>query len=287
LLPTLIWGAVAVGGAAWTAYDVYDTYVTEGVEAAVQKLALEGTIMVVAGGTFKVAGKFYPTAQLAWTAALKHSPMLKTMVSALEKPLAKASHAFHQADAATSKALQTMAGKAKEKVLGKGTEKATEKMAAVGVNKGPYSPQGMRAMLEKNNPGAKIESSTLPDSKLKNVKLAGQRHPETGIVFDNRGFPIFDDVAKFDTRIGREIVRIDNPKLHMREATRNLREQINLGEIDKSRFNTEQLTAIKEGRAKIPEYTWHHHQDVGRMQLIPTEVHKMTGHIGGMETNIF
>jgi hypothetical protein len=84
LLPTVIWGAVAVGGAAWTAYDVYDTYVTEGVEAAVQQLAIEGTIMLVAGGTFKVAGKLYPTAELAWAAALKYSPMLQKMVQVLD-----------------------------------------------------------------------------------------------------------------------------------------------------------------------------------------------------------
>jgi hypothetical protein len=28
-------------------------------------------------------------------------------------------------------------------------------------------------------------------------------------------------------------------------------------------------------------YTWHHHQDHGRMQLIPREIHEATGHTGG------
>ena len=28
-------------------------------------------------------------------------------------------------------------------------------------------------------------------------------------------------------------------------------------------------------------YTWHHHQDNGRMQLVESEVHRKTGHTGG------
>ncbi|MBO2930305.1 MULTISPECIES: HNH endonuclease [Pseudomonadaceae] len=28
-------------------------------------------------------------------------------------------------------------------------------------------------------------------------------------------------------------------------------------------------------------YTWHHHQDSGRMQLVPELIHSKTGHIGG------
>ncbi|WFC64679.1 hypothetical protein EWH21_02740 [Pseudomonas sp. REST10] len=27
--------------------------------------------------------------------------------------------------------------------------------------------------------------------------------------------------------------------------------------------------------------TWHHHQDSGRMQLVPELIHSKTGHIGG------
>jgi filamentous hemagglutinin len=169
-----------------------------------------------------------------------------------------------------------------EKRLGKGAGKAAEKMAAEGFNKAPYNPQSMREMLQKNNPGAKIESSTLPNSKLKNVKLAGQRHPETGIVFDQRGFPIFDKVAKVDTRIGRELSCLEKPNLHKREATRNLRDLIDRGGMDPSGFNGEQLIAIQKGKETIPGFIWHHHQDTGRMQLIPEKIHGMVGHIGGM-----
>jgi hypothetical protein len=35
------------------------------------------------------------------------------------------------------------------------------------------------------------------------------------------------------------------------------------------------------GKSKIDGLTWHHHQDPGRMQLVPEATHQKTGHIGG------
>ncbi|MBK0018536.1 HNH endonuclease [Kosakonia sp. S58] len=32
-------------------------------------------------------------------------------------------------------------------------------------------------------------------------------------------------------------------------------------------------------------YTWHHHQDSGYMQLVPTEIHDAVRHSGGIATN--
>lgn len=38
----------------------------------------------------------------------------------------------------------------------------------------------------------------------------------------------------------------------------------------------------KAGYTETPKgYTWHHHQDKGRMQLVETEIHAKTGHTGG------
>lgn len=46
-------------------------------------------------------------------------------------------------------------------------------------------------------------------------------------------------------------------------------------------FGGGKASAIQSGKAKIPNYTWHHHQDIGRMQLIDEVVHRRTGHMGG------
>lgn len=38
----------------------------------------------------------------------------------------------------------------------------------------------------------------------------------------------------------------------------------------------------KAGYKSTPKgYTWHHHQDFGRMQLVESKVHSQTGHTGG------
>jgi hypothetical protein len=146
----------------------------------------------------------------------------------------------------------------------------------------PYNAREIGRALDEAYPG-QVKSSTLPNATDKNVGLAGKRHPASGIVFDSRGFPIFDDVAVFDTRIGSQYSAVENSAAHMRAATRDLRGAIERGEVSAAQFTPEQLRAIQAGEAKIPDLTWHHHQDVGRMQLIPTTIHNQTGHIGGCE----
>lgn len=49
---------------------------------------------------------------------------------------------------------------------------------------GFYDPQGQRADLEAVHGIENVTSTTVPPNSLKNVKLAGQRHPVTGIIFD-------------------------------------------------------------------------------------------------------
>lgn len=118
-----------------------------------------------------------------------------------------------------------------------------------------------------------------------NVKLAGsEKILESGdrIVFDNRGFPIFDDVAEFETRITLTPGKAD---ADMRAATRKLREEINSGRIDADGFSAEQLKAIQGGKERIPGLTWHHHQDRGRMQLIDRDIHGEVKHIGSVGLN--
>ncbi|MFY1052078.1 HNH endonuclease [Ectopseudomonas khazarica] len=113
------------------------------------------------------------------------------------------------------------------------------------------------------------------------MHLAGQRHPVTGVVFDNRGFPIFDDVAAFDTRISIDAFKSASYEGQMKLATKDLLGAIQQGQVKASSFTAKQLQQINAGAKKIDGYTWHHHQDSGRMQLVPELIHSKTGHIGG------
>ena len=150
----------------------------------------------------------------------------------------------------------------------------------IAANKVPYNSRTMQQILARN--GEEITSSTLPKMNAKNVKLAGQRHPETEIVFDQKGFPIFDDITVFDTRINGNIVGMTREQ-HMKLATSQLKTELENGKINKNIFNEIQLQKILEGNSKIPDFTWHHHQDIGRMQLVPTDVHSTSGHVGGFD----
>ncbi|GAB4203256.1 MAG: hypothetical protein OHK0022_27260 [Roseiflexaceae bacterium] len=144
----------------------------------------------------------------------------------------------------------------------------------------PYDPRAIREALEQKYPG-QVTSTTVPPSDDRMVHMAGQAHPVTGIVFDRRGFPIFDDVAAYDTRIPSAVASVRDRTTHMEEATRDLHNAIQRGMPHS--FTPQQLQDIANGRAQIDGFTWHHHQDTGRMQLIPRDIHRRTGHLGGFE----
>jgi filamentous hemagglutinin len=108
-------------------------------------------------------------------------------------------------------------------------------------------------------------------------------HQGREILIDQRGFPVFDDVAAFQTRLSDPVASVASRRLHMQEATRSLNAAIERGETAASQFTPQQLRAIKAGREKIPGFTWHHHQQFGRMQLIPSDAHQAVGHSGGFK----
>ncbi|HHQ6575620.1 TPA: HNH endonuclease [Serratia fonticola] len=120
----------------------------------------------------------------------------------------------------------------------------------------------------------------------KNVKLKGQRHPqEPNVVYDGHGFPIFDDFALFDTKLPGVAFSNAEYTEQMKMASKDLWKSIQRGEVATSQLTKEQLAAIKAGKSKIPDFTWHHHQELGRMQLVPTKIHGKSGHIGGDKMN--
>lgn len=87
------------------------------------------------------------------------------------------------------------------------------------------------------------------------IKYKGKKIP-----FDRRGFPKFDDFAVADVKI----VQTGNRGVDDRLANKAAKAQYG-------------------SNWKKPEgYTWHHHQDRKRMLLIPTKLHKMVGHTGGV-----
>ncbi|WP_223176017.1 HNH endonuclease [Pseudomonas sp. EZ-C24] len=145
----------------------------------------------------------------------------------------------------------------------------------------PYNSQTTRAELESIYGRDNVVSTTVPPIDGRNVHLAGQRHPVTGVVFDNKGFPIFDDMTAFDTRLPIDAFKSASYEGQMKLASKDLASAIRQGQVNPSGFTVKQLEQINAGAKKIDGYTWHHHQDSGRMQLVPELIHQKTGHIGG------
>ncbi|WP_429945559.1 HNH endonuclease [Bibersteinia trehalosi] len=143
-----------------------------------------------------------------------------------------------------------------------------------------YDSKKTREKLEKEFGKENVISTTIAASGIRNTNLAGKKHPKTGVPFDSKGYPIFDDIAKYDTRLDIKSFRSATYPEQMEMATKQLYKD--LGEDGlKKLFNQKQINAIKNGDKKIPGFTWHHHQDTGRMQLVPEWQHSKTGHIGG------
>jgi hypothetical protein len=102
------------------------------------------------------------------------------------------------------------------------------------------------------------------------------------VTFDQRGFPIFDPYVKLETRISGDLSSMSR-EAHMRAATKQLHTDIQTGRIDRKLFSDSEFLDIEKWKPKFGDFTWHHHQDTGRMQLVPTDIHKWVGHIGGFE----
>lgn len=98
---------------------------------------------------------------------------------------------------------------------------------------------------------------------IRNSKLANKTHPVTGVPFDKNGFP---DFSQYVYKLNGKPVDV-----HIGNLT---------GDVAKD----EALALSKAGLKSTPKgYTWHHHQDTGRMQLVEEVVHKKTGHTGGVK----
>lgn len=97
----------------------------------------------------------------------------------------------------------------------------------------------------------------LQPTKLRNGDLAGGVHPKTGVPFDEEGYPDFSNWRHPDV-----------PDVQI--------------ELTGDRGKDFAAANAQAGLSETPSgYTWHHHQDPGKMQLIDRTVHAKTGHTGG------
>lgn len=146
---------------------------------------------------------------------------------------------------------------------------------------GPYNARAFRDMLEEAHGSSSVTSTTVAEAGGRMIHMAAKRHPITNVPYDNRGFPIFDRYAEYDTRFPARVFDSASYSQQLKMASRDLYAAIQRGEVNSSRFTAAQLEQLRRGDSTIDGYTWHHHQDHGRMQLVIRRIHSKTGHIGG------
>lgn len=125
----------------------------------------------------------------------------------------------------------------------------------------------------------------------RNQKLLGKMHEETGIEFelsklkysDGRKimgtFPRFDSYS--DVKLPKDLYKSSfeqQEKYCMEQLQKKIKSPFNSIEDN---FTDEELEFIKKGICP-DNYTWHHNEKEGLMQLVDKDIHSKTGHDGGM-----
>jgi len=101
--------------------------------------------------------------------------------------------------------------------------------------------------------------------------------------FDKEGFPEFD--TPFETLIDDVNIGSGNHSAHFRAANANLHKALEKNSRLAKMLGMSQEEVINLQHSSLPPslYTWHHHQDVGRMQLVLKPLHRLSRpHTGGM-----
>ena len=110
----------------------------------------------------------------------------------------------------------------------------------------------------RNPINSKYAGKVYPANKLP-IKIRG-KYPH-GVPFNHSGFPDFS-----------------------RYSIKNVR--IELGSSRSVDFSRADLAAgYGPGNPRPTGYTWHHHQDSGYMQLVPSDIHDAVKHSGGISTS--
>lgn len=107
--------------------------------------------------------------------------------------------------------------------------------------------------------------------------MVGKKHEETGIYFDNDGFPKFKAIAtiKLDRKLWKKCRSV-----HFYHASKILYQKMQKDTRLARKFTKKEKLQFEDGG--LPDkYTWHHHQDKGVMQLVDRDIHADVRHDGG------
>ena len=92
-------------------------------------------------------------------------------------------------------------------------------------------------------------------------------------------YPDFSEHCSFETHLP-EGQFLESDYQHFKHCNEQLGQAYENGNLNTDQFTDRQLEQIRNGD-KPEGYTWHHHEEPGRMQLVDSEIHARTPHTGG------
>ena len=158
--------------------------------------------------------------------------------------------------------------------------------------KGPIDSLKSRKELEAMYGKENVISRSVPDLIKPNVNMAGRAiniELDDGrvvkVVFNQKGLPIFTSHMKTEVIFPQKTMLETNYGEHFKMATKELKRQIAEDPALRKKFTKQELLDIENEKINIGESTWHHHQDLGRMQLVETKIHQDAPHVGAKSLN--
>ncbi|MGL6107313.1 HNH endonuclease [Romboutsia sp.] len=136
-----------------------------------------------------------------------------------------------------------------------------------------------------------IKEDEVTKIKCVNEDLEGKQHPESGVKYerkvvdDGEGnkvegvFPQFE--SEFEATLDKDELK-SSDIVQFNRANKQLKEAVAANPELASKFTPQQLQMIEKGM-KPKGFTWHHSEEVGKLQLVDSKIHAITGHTGGQK----
>ena len=121
-----------------------------------------------------------------------------------------------------------------------------------------------------------------------NCDLEGKKHPETRVPYVRKTVrvkeislsvvvPVFEPV--FETTLSDNML-MESDSVQFAECLRQLAQEMQRNPSLRTLFSDRETEMINDG-IKPGNYTWHHNEETGKMQLVNREIHFKTNHTGG------
>lgn len=116
-----------------------------------------------------------------------------------------------------------------------------------------------------------------PRLKLGIPGKANKTNKSTKVKFDSKGFPKFE--SYYTVKLRRKDFR-KSRETHFNTANKKLYNAISSSSRLRNKFTKQDIKKFSQGETPN-KYTWHHHQDAGVLELVDSDIHSKTSHIGG------